>query len=108
MFSADAHFGAAALVRHSEAELEALLDEIYGTNPDDWRHFETDSRDRSVEVFGVLPSPASAAALLNAGFSVVTQHEHDYGDFRSCACNAYWYESQSALHSGRRHLGALR
>lgn len=83
---AAALFAARKYVEVAEARVEELLDSLFGKEPDNWTHFETDSRDRSIEVFGCIPSEAAADALFRAGFQRVSQHEHDYGEFRRCAC----------------------
>lgn len=83
------HFGAKALLAKSEDEIHRFLDHVYG--PQFWRHYETDSTDRSIDIYGVVPSREASDALLRvAGFGIVRQHTHDYAEFRRCNCEWAW------------------
>jgi hypothetical protein len=93
---ASGHFGAKALLARSEFEIHLLLDQVYGR--EGWRHFETESSDHSIDVYGVVPSHAAAEHLLReAGFSLVRQHLHDYAEFRHCRCEWSWLAEESEL-----------
>jgi carbohydrate-selective porin OprB len=83
-FAASALFGAQKLVRRAEDDLERLLVTLYGR--DGWSSFDTEPKDRSLEIYGVIPSPANVQALFAAGFSIVREHDHDRKSFLRCAC----------------------
>jgi len=94
MSIAQAHFGAWMVMRRSELELERLLDHLYGGA---WSHFETESADRSIEVFGVTPSEAAVERLLAEGFAWVREHTHGFEKFVYCDC-------RTVRHAPRRRL----
>lgn len=83
MSIAQAHFGAWQVIRRSELELERLLDHLYDGA---WSHFETDSAERSIEIFGVTPSDSAIARLLEEGFASVREHPHGFEKFVYCDC----------------------
>jgi hypothetical protein len=83
MSIAQAHFGALLTMRRSELEIERLLDQLYRG---EWSAFDTETTDRSIEVFGVVPNEAAVERLLAEGFSAVREHEHGYEKFTHCDC----------------------
>lgn len=79
---AQALFGAQSVVKRAERELEQLLDSIFT----DWQDYETDRASRSIDVFGVFPTPLARERLQEAGFANVHQHDHDRARFLRCVC----------------------
>ena len=79
------YFNALNGLSKAERELELVLDSLYGAHGG-WRDYETYRRERSLDIYGVIPSDAAVDALHRAGFASVTQHDHDIGEFVRCAC----------------------
>lgn len=70
-------------IERSEAELVRLLNSLFGSI---WECHLYNRQGKSIDVFGVIESPAAANTLFTAGFERVTQHEHHKADFEKCAC----------------------
>lgn len=70
-------------IMDAEAQLERLLDSLYGDNG--WSNFEA-GETFELDVYDCTPSEAAAEALMRAGFRVVGQHEHALAKFVNCAC----------------------
>ncbi len=70
-------------IMHAEAQLDQLLDSLFG--PSGWTNFEA-GESFELDVYDCAPSPAAADALLRAGFRSVGMHEHARHQFVNCAC----------------------